>query len=140
MSIEQMLRRTARWRLERRGRRRRSGPLEMVRAGDHCSRRMSRQIEPFALILWGARLVELVGWLILAVGYGWGRRGMGRREGSGKERRGGGAGNVLGVVDLGGEGDLGRLERVVGREGDGEEEDSAGVRAIGLGERRERER
>lgn len=27
-------------------------PLEMVRAGLHCSRRMSRQMEPLALILW----------------------------------------------------------------------------------------
>lgn len=32
-------------------RRREDVPLEMVRAGDHCSRRMSRQMDPLALIL-----------------------------------------------------------------------------------------
>ena len=45
--------------------------------------------------------------------------------------------NVLGVVDLGGEGDLGRLEGVVGGEGDGEEEDAARVWAVRLGRARE---
>lgn len=39
---------------------------------------------------------------------------------------------VLGVVNLCGEGDLRRLERIIGRESDGEEEDSARVRAVGL--------
>ena len=34
----------------------------------------------------------------------------------------------VGVVDAGGEVDLGRLEGVVGREVDGEEEDTSGVR------------
>ena len=36
------------------------------------------------------------------------------------------------VVDLCGEGDLGRLEGVVGGEGDGEEEDAAGIRRVTL--------
>lgn len=36
----------------------------------------------------------------------------------------------VGVVDLGGEGNLGGLEGVVGRESDGEEEDTAGVRGV----------
>lgn len=40
--------------------------------------------------------------------------------------------NALGVVDLGGERDLGRLERVVGREPDLEEEDTARVRRVAL--------
>ena len=36
------------------------------------------------------------------------------------------------VVDLGREADLGRLEGVVGREGNGKEEDAAGVRRVAL--------
>lgn len=36
------------------------------------------------------------------------------------------------MIDLCGESDLGRLERVVGREGDGEEEDTARIRAVTL--------
>lgn len=36
----------------------------------------------------------------------------------------------VGVVDLGGERDLGWLEGVVGREGDGKEEDTTGVRRV----------
>lgn len=36
------------------------------------------------------------------------------------------------MVNLCGEGDLRRLERIIGRESDGEEEDSARVRAVGL--------
>jgi hypothetical protein len=38
--------------------------------------------------------------------------------------------DALGVVDLGSESDLRRLERVVGRESDGEEEDTARVRRV----------
>lgn len=41
-------------------------------------------------------------------------------------------GNELGVVDFGGEGDFGRLEGVVGREGDVQEEDAARVRRVAL--------
>lgn len=40
--------------------------------------------------------------------------------------------NSLGVVDLGRKGDFGRLERVIGREGDVEEEDAARVWRITL--------
>jgi len=43
---------------ERRERRKESAPFEMVSAGDHCSRRMSRQIEPLALILRAQALVS----------------------------------------------------------------------------------
>lgn len=38
----------------------------------------------------------------------------------------------LRMVDLGGEGDLGRLKWVIGREGNSEEEDTARVRTVGL--------
>lgn len=38
----------------------------------------------------------------------------------------------IGVVDSGGEADFGRLEGVVGREGEVEEKDTAGVRRIAL--------
>lgn len=50
----------------------------------------------------------------------------------------------VGVVDLGGEGDLRGLERVIGRESDAEEKDAARVRRVtlvawrgGVGRRRE---
>ena len=39
------------------------------------------------------------------------------------------------MVDLGREADLGRLEGVVGRERDGEEEHAAGVRRVALQQR-----
>jgi hypothetical protein len=43
-----------------------------------------------------------------------------------------GQASSLGVVDLGREGDFGRLERVIGREGDVEEEDAARVWRVTL--------
>lgn len=73
---------------------------------------MSRQMEPFALMLRDVPAGSVITSISLACVEG--------------------QASSLGVVDLGREGNFGRLERVIGREGDVEEENAARVWRVTL--------